>query len=105
MEGTLTMEYRFNITAAGYGRDEAHGEQALDAFLAKHESTGPVVGQHADDDTLTVVFSIDSDTFDGVVDRGLRIWSEAISGTVLEGAPIVAMHVDVVLAERELEPA
>lgn len=103
---TMSTDYRITVTIAGYGKDETLAERVLDQLLDQRADVGPVVSQDRDADTLTVTLAVDGDQgATAAAEQGGTIWAAAMAAAELEPTEILALHVDLVVADRELEPA
>lgn len=96
------MEYRLTITIAGHGDEEA-AERCLDAFLAAHPETGPVVTIDPRVGTLSVTIALDATDPWAAGNLASRIWSDGLNGSGLTPAPIIDVAISAVELDDERE--
>lgn len=87
-------EYRITITMAGYGADADAADALLEAFLAKHSETGPVVSQNRKADTLSVTFSLQAGGQEHALKLGQVIWAEGGAASGLEPTHVVRAEIE-----------
>ena len=87
-------EYRITITMAGYGTDEDAADALLEAFLAKHPETGPVVSQNPAADTISVTFSLKAGGQEHALKLGQVVWAEGGAASGLEPTRVVRAEIE-----------
>jgi hypothetical protein len=87
-------EYRITITMAGYGTDEDAADALLEAFLAKHRETGPVVSQNRAADTISVTFSLKAGGQEHALKLGQVVWAEGGAVSGLEPTRVVRADIE-----------
>ena len=87
-------EYRITITMAGYGTDEDAADALLEAFLAKHPETGPVVSQNCAADTISVTFSLKAGGQEHALKLGQVVWAEGGAASGLEPTRVVRVEIE-----------
>jgi hypothetical protein len=89
-------EYRTTITMAGYGTDEDAADAVLEAFLAKHPETGPVVSQNRATDTISVTFSLEAGGPEHALKLGQVVWAEGGAASGLEPTRVVRDEIELI---------
>jgi len=87
-------EYRITITMAGYGADEDAADALLEAFLARHDETGPVVSQNGTADTISVTFSLKAGGQEHALKLGQVVWAEGGAASGLEPTRVVRVEIE-----------
>ena len=97
-------ECRITITMAGCGTDADAADALLEAFLAKHPETGPVVSQNRAADTISVTFSLKAGDQEHALKLGQVIWAESGAASGLQPTPIVRAEIEAVGDAAEDRP-
>lgn len=87
-------EHRITITMAGYGADEDAADALLDAFLAKHPETGPVVSQNRAADTISVTFSLKAGSQEHALKLGQVVWAEGGAASGVRPTRVVRVEIE-----------
>jgi len=87
-------EYRITITMAGYGTSEDAADALLEAFLAKHPETGPVVSQNREADTISVTFVLKASGQEHALKLGQIVWAEGGAASGLEPTRVVRAEIE-----------
>jgi hypothetical protein len=93
--------YRITITMAGYGTDEDAADALLEAFLAKHLETGPVVSQNRVADTISVTFFLRAGGQEHALKLGQVVWAEGGAASGLEPTRVVRAEIEPVVRAAE----
>lgn len=94
-------EHRITITMAGYGMDEDAADALLEAFLARHPETGPVVSQNRAADTISVTFSLKAGGQEHALKLGRVVWAEGGAASGLEPTRVVRAEIEPVEGAAE----
>jgi hypothetical protein len=87
-------EHRITMTMAGYGADEDAADALLDAFLAKHPETGPVVSQNRAADTISVTFSLKAGSQEHALKLGQVVWAEGGAASGVRPTRVVRVEIE-----------
>ncbi len=87
-------EYRITITMAGYGTDGDAADALLEAFLARHPETGPVVSQNGATDTISVTFSLKAGSQEHALKLGQVVWAEGGAASGVRPTRVVRVEIE-----------
>jgi hypothetical protein len=103
VEGAVKLEYRLTMTIAEHGFSDEAAERCLDALLALHPETGPVVAQNTDSGHLTITIALDATDPWAATNLGAGILADSLTQAEVPVTPVLDLCVSAVDREDSTE--